>query len=58
MDARTSPLSVPQIMAVVEHLSLPELEEVARRVLALRAARRAPPRKPIRSRPSRFTKRW
>jgi len=42
MDARTSPLSVPQIIAVVEHLSLPELEEVASRVLALRAARRAP----------------
>lgn len=42
MDARTSSLSVPQIIAVVEHLSLPELEEVASRVLALRAARRAP----------------
>jgi hypothetical protein len=42
MDARTSPLSVPQIIAVVERLSLPELEEVARCVLALRAARRAP----------------
>jgi hypothetical protein len=42
MEPLAQHLSAPQILAAVEHLSLPELEAVASRVLALRAARRAP----------------
>ncbi len=42
MEPLAEHLSAPQIMAAVEHLSLPELEAIASRVLALRAARRAP----------------
>ena len=42
MEPTDMPLSASQIIAAVEQLSLPELDEVASRVLALRAARRAP----------------
>jgi hypothetical protein len=42
MKPADKPLSASQIIAAVEQLSLPELDEVASRVLALRAARRAP----------------
>lgn len=42
MEPLAQHLSAPQILAAVEHLSVPELEAVASRVLALRAARRAP----------------
>jgi hypothetical protein len=42
MDPVDKPLSASQIIAAVEHLSVPELDEVAERVLTLRAARRAP----------------
>jgi hypothetical protein len=42
MEPLAERLSTPQIMAAVEHLSLPELEAIASRVLALRAARCAP----------------
>lgn len=42
MEPLTEHLSAPQIMVAVEKLSLPDLEAVASRVLALRAARRAP----------------
>ena len=42
MEPLAQHLSAPQILAAVEHLSLPELEAVASRVLALRAARRDP----------------
>ena len=42
MEPLAKHLSALQILAAVEHLSLPDLEVVASRVLALRAARRAP----------------
>lgn len=42
MEPVEKPLSASQIIAAVEHLSLPELDEVAERVLTLRASRRAP----------------
>ena len=42
MEPADKPLSASQIISAVEQLSLPELDEVASRVLALRAARRAP----------------
>ena len=42
MEPADKPLSASQIMAAVEHLSLPELDEVSSCILALRAARRAP----------------
>jgi hypothetical protein len=42
MEPLAQHLSAPQILAAIEHLSVPELEVVASRVLALRAARRAP----------------
>jgi hypothetical protein len=42
MEPLTQHLSAPHILAAIEHLSVPELEIVASRVLALRAARRAP----------------
>jgi hypothetical protein len=42
MEPVEKPLSASQIIAAVEHLSLRELDEVADRVLTLRATRRAP----------------
>lgn len=42
MEPAEQHLSTSQIIAAVEQLSSPELDEVASHVLALRAARRAP----------------